>query len=271
MLSVIGIAPHPPIIIPEIGGSRIAEVEKTVSGLKKLSGYMKDTGPELVIVITPHGQVTHEGPSIQALQRLTGNFGQFGYPGLEVSLQTDIKLLDLVIEEASKKNVPPVILDNRSNQFFSAGNLDHGATVPLYYLQQEGVDAPGLHITFSYQPFEQLYSFGSALRQAVERRGLKTAVIASGDLSHRLKPGAPAGYNPRGGEFDRLLVNLIREKKVDELLHIDGQLVEDAGECGLRSFIIALGMLEGGEFSSEIISYEGPFGVGYLVAALRPL
>lgn len=270
MLSIIGISPHPPIIIPEIGGSRIAEAEKTVSGLKKLSSYIKDAEPELVIVITPHGQVTHEGPSIQAVQRLTGNFGQFGYSDLEISMQTDLELLDLVVEEASKKRVPPVILDNRSNQFFSAGNLDHGATVPLYYLQQEGVNVPGLHIVFSYQPNEQLYSFGSALRQAVERRGLKTAVIASGDLSHRLMPGAPAGYNPRGTEFDHLLVDLIREKRVDELLHIDEQLVEDAGECGLRSFIIALGMLEGEEFDSEIISYEGPFGVGYLVAALRP-
>ena len=270
MLSIIGIAPHPPIIIPEIGGSRISEVEKTVRGLKKLSGYIKAAEPELVIVITPHGQATHEGPSIQSGQRLTGNFGQFGHSNLEISMQTDLGLLDLVVEEASKKKVPPVILDNRNSQTFIAGNLDHGATVPLYYLQQEGVNVPGLHIAFSYQPNERLYSFGSALRQAVERRGLKTAVIASGDLSHRLIPGAPAGYNPRGREFDQLLVDLIREKRVDELLNIDGQLVEDAGECGLRSFVIALGMLKGEEFDSEIISYEGPFGVGYLVAALRP-
>jgi len=47
-------------------------------------------------------------------------------------------------------------------------------------------------------------------------------------------------------------------------------LVEEAGECGLRSFVIALGMLDGNSFKSEIISYEGPFGVGYLVAALEP-
>lgn len=270
MLSIIGITPHPPIIIPEVGGNRIAEVEKTVSGLKKLSRYIKSLEPGLVIVITPHGQVTYEGPSIQAAQRLTGNFGQFGCPGLEISLETDLKLLDLVIEEATKKKVPPVILDNRSSKFLGQGNLDHGATVPLYYLRQEGLDAPGLHIAFSYQPYEQLYSFGSALRQAVERRGLKTAVIASGDLSHRLIPGAPAGYDPRGKEFDQLLVRLIKEKKVDEMLKIDGRLVEAAGECGLRSFIIALGMLDGADFQSEIISYEGPFGVGYLVAALRP-
>jgi aromatic ring-opening dioxygenase LigB subunit len=95
--------------------------------------------------------------------------------------------------------------------------------------------------------------------------------VASGDLSHRLKPGAPAGFNPRGAEYDQLLVKLLRDGRVEDILDFDLRLVEEAGECGLRSFVIALGMLDGETFKTEIISYEGPFGVGYLVAALYPM
>ncbi|HSW36603.1 MAG TPA: AmmeMemoRadiSam system protein A, partial [Candidatus Limnocylindrales bacterium] len=93
----------------------------------------------------------------------------------------------------------------------------------------------------------------------------------SGDLSHRLIPNAPGGYSPRGAEFDRLLVDYLLKGDVEKILQFDQGLVGEAGECGLRSFVIALGMFADEEFSTDVISYEGPFGVGYLVASLHPV
>ena len=49
-------------------------------------------------------------------------------------------------------------------------------------------------------------------------------------------------------------------------------LIREAGECGYLSIIILLGLLseiKGSKFKS--LSYEGPFGVGYLVANIRGL
>lgn len=45
----------------------------------------------------------------------------------------------------------------------------------------------------------------------------------------------------------------------------------EAGECGLRSFSFLLGILEESKINwkPEVLSYEGPFGVGYLVANFR--
>lgn len=44
-----------------------------------------------------------------------------------------------------------------------------------------------------------------------------------------------------------------------------------AGECGLKSFTFILGILEaaGLNYQPQILSYEGPFGVGYLVANIK--
>jgi len=95
-------------------------------------------------------------------------------------------------------------------------------------------------------------------------------VIASGDLSHRLKPGAPAGFNPRGREFDETLMRLLEKGKYKEVLEMDPVLIEKAGECGLRPIIIMLGVLNGGNFRAEVKSYEGPYGVGYGVAGFYP-
>ncbi|MGM0653104.1 MAG: AmmeMemoRadiSam system protein B, partial [Bacillota bacterium] len=173
-------------------------------------------------------------------------------------------------EESANGSLQPLLLADKDPALQGGGSLDHGAMVPLYYLQQAGLEVPGVHITYSFHPLEQIYNFGRSLKRAVEKRGKKVTVLASGDLSHRLTRSAPAGYNPRGAEFDRQLVEYIRNGEVEKILNFDQQLVEQAGECGLKSFVMALGMLNGEKFNSEIISYEGPFGVGYLVAALRP-
>ena len=55
-------------------------------------------------------------------------------------------------------------------------------------------------------------------------------------------------------------------KDIKNFLRLD-EMFPEAGECGLRSFSFLLGILEesGLDWQPEILSYEGPFGVGYLV------
>ncbi|OPL10100.1 MAG: hypothetical protein AVO34_12145 [Firmicutes bacterium ML8_F2] len=270
MLKLIGIAPHPAIIIPAIGRSELSKVKDTVEGMRSLAARFREAKPELLIIITPHGQVLREGPAVSTQAKLHGDFSQFGFPDIKLRFETDKQFVELLKEETAREPLKPVFLEDRYSRFSDRYELDHGAMVPLYFLQEAGLDISGLHMTFGYNPYRDLYRFGAALRRAVERRGLPAAVLASGDLSHRLIPGAPAGFSPRGAEFDQKLVEYIRDKKVDELLSFEPELVDEAGECGLRSFIIALGMIAGSDYKTEIFSYEGPFGVGYLVAALHP-
>jgi len=270
MLKLVGIAPHPPIIIPAIGRGELDKAAKTVAGMQALSRKVKEAEPELIIMITPHGPVLREGPAVLASELLEGSFAQFGFPQIKINFKTDRKLLELLRQETENDALRPVFLGGTSNLSHGRDDLDHGAMVPLYYLQQEGLDLPGLHITFGFNNYRELYHFGQSLRRAADQRGLPYVVLASGDLSHRLIPGAPAGYNRRGAEFDQKLVDYLAGAEVEKILNFDQQLVEEAGECGLRSFVIALGMLDGAAFKSDIISYEGPFGVGYLVALLEP-
>lgn len=269
MLAMVGIAPHPPIIIPEIGRGELKKVQKTVEAMRLLAERIREAEPELLVVITPHGEVMREGPAVMVNERLHGDFGRFGFPDLQLEFETDRELVELLRRETAAETLKPVFLGNNGRGSGGAPVLDHGAMVPLHYLIEAGVNLRGLHITFGFNPYRDLYAFGRVLRRVIDERGASTAVIASGDLSHRLIPGAPAGYSPRGADFDRLLVELIREGRVEEILDIDQKLVEEAGECGLRSFVIALGMFDGEGFTSDIISYEGPFGVGYLVASLQ--
>ena len=95
-------------------------------------------------------------------------------------------------------------------------------------------------------------------------------MIASGDLSHCLKEEGPYGFHPDGPKFDKALIESLKKKDIEKILKLD-EMYPDAGECGLRSFCFLLGILEasGLDYQPEILSYEGPFGVGYLVANFK--
>ena len=97
------------------------------------------------------------------------------------------------------------------------------------------------------------------------------AFIASGDLSHRLKPGAPAGYHANAHLFDEEVVAAIRNGETTRITNIDQNLRHQAGECGYRSMLVAFGVVEDSNPSCEVLSYEAPWGVGYLVAQLMNL
>lgn len=100
-------------------------------------------------------------------------------------------------------------------------------------------------------------------------RNKSYAVIASGDLSHCLKKDGPYGFHSDGPKFDRALIANLQANNLAAIFQLEEQF-PDASDCGLRSFCFALGLLDVAEIviKPRILSYEGPFGVGYLVASL---
>jgi MEMO1 family protein len=272
-LSIImaGISPHPPLLIPEIGGRDITQVNQTVESLKALAGRIAAARADTVVFITPHGPMFRDAVVILAEEELEGDFKNFGAPQVKLQVKNDLELVRY-IEEESEKELLDLVLLKKDNPHFLRDEtaLDHGITVPLYYLQEAGAAKCCTAVTFTMLPFPDLFRFGTALKRAVDKSGRRVVVVASGDLSHRLTHDAPAGYHPRGQEYDHLIVDYLKAYQVEKILSIDPRLVSAAGECGLRSFIILLGSLFGRKINSEILSYEGPFGVGYLVAAFTP-
>lgn len=265
-----GIAPHPPLIIPDIGRGELQAVEQTVNAMKNFAKQMAAAAPETFVIITPHGAMFRDALSFVAEDELYGDFLKFGAPQVKLRAKNDTELLEAIIKCAEDENIEIVKLSGKgSGTFGDESALDHGTTVPLFYLQEAGTGGNLISITYGLLPAEDLFSFGKALSRAVEKLGRRTAVIASGDLSHRLTRDAPAGYHPRGKEFDEKLTEYVSEYQVEEILKMDEDLVASAGECGLRSIIVLLGSLSDKGFKPEVLSYEGPFGVGYLVSLFK--
>ena len=160
---------------------------------------------------------------------------------------------------------------NPDSVIISAPHPDWGFNVPLFFLAK---DFKGEITTYLVGLEEPRFYFekGKEVYKSISQRSnsQKVVLIASGDMSHCLKEEGPYGFNPDGPKFDKALIDALKEKDIETILKLD-DLYPEAGECGLRSFCFLLGILEasGISWQPEILSYEGPFGVGYLVANFK--
>lgn len=258
------IFPHPPIIIPHIGKGEEKGAAITIEGVKALAYDIGNKKPKTIIVITPHGPVFQDAVCISVEPDLYGNFGNFGQRELRFEFKNDIELTKKIIECATEEGILVGEMDeNFSRRYGVPIGIDHGALVPLYFVNQNYKDYRLVHISMGFLSYEELFRFGMSINRAINEYKQDVVVIASGDLSHRLTKDAPNGFNPRGKEFDQKLIGNIKNNDIEAIMSMDYSLIECAGECGFRTIVILQGILDGYKVKPEVVSYEGPFGVGY--------
>ena len=145
---------------------------------------------------------------------------------------------------------------------------DWGFNVPLFFLAKDFKGEIKTYLIGLEEP-EFCFNEGKRIYKDLDKNK-KYALIASGDLSHCLKEDGPYGFQPDGPKLDKELIESLKKKDIESILKLDKEYPE-AGECGLRPLCFILGILEasGVNWQPEILSYEGPFGVGYLVANIN--
>lgn len=256
-------APHPPLIIPEIGGENIKEVNKTVTAMEELGQRMAGADPEAILIISPHGLIHQSKMLIGASPKMVGSFENFNCPEVNFSFKGDPLLAKQIRKDSDNERISVDAVNHNQEYYF----LDHGALVPLYYLAQElGSDIKIVPISYSMLSRAEHYSFGQIIGQVISKSSERVAVISSGDLSHRLFEDSTGKV---GNHFDQILVENLKNYNPGKIINIDEELQELAGECGYRSLLIMLGILDDKKIKAEVLSYEGPFGVGYLVADFK--
>jgi AmmeMemoRadiSam system protein A len=272
-MSIIGAAffPHPPIVLPEVGRGQESGAAATTAGMAELADLVAGLKPEVIALMTPHGPAFSDVIAATDEDGLSGNMEQFGAPQVALAKSVDRALLKLFAQEAEEADVPLAVLDGAAlRRLGLKPTLDHGALVPLRFVEKAYQDYEILHIAPGGPSLRKQFAAGQALRRAAEKSDRRVLVLASGDMSHRLLKTGPYGFDEAGPKFDGQVVEAIRRGEPGRILAIDPSLARKAGECGWRPFAFALGALDGSALKSRLISYEGPFGVGYMTALLTP-
>ena len=254
------IVPHPPIIIPTVGRGREREVQATISAYRAAAQQAAAWNPEVLILTSPHSAMYADYFHISPGKGASGDMSAFGAPQTKLTVEYDEELRDELIRQAEEAGIQAGTLGERDS------SLDHGTFIPLYFLREAGVNCPILRIGLSgFSPLEH-YRLGQCIARAVDKLGRRTVFVASGDLSHKLKDDGPYGYVPEGPVFDQKVTDAMVAGDFLQFLTMDDGLCERAAECGLRSFQIMVGALDGLSVDAKLLSYEGTFGVGYGVA-----
>lgn len=248
--------PHPPLLIPVIGKNEFKKVEKTKQAFELLEQELYVTKPEVIVIITPHGSMLNNAFSINSATQFISSFEEFGDFSTKKQWSGYPELASQIKELARENNMPV--------QLTLSEKLDHGASVPLFYLTKHIPNIKILPLVYSCLDAKKHLEFGKILKEVFAEKNERIAIVSSGDLSHGLTDDAPAGLRKTGKKFDAKIIELLETRNTAGMINLESDFIEDAAECGYRSLLILLGVLQNVNYTFKNYAYEAPFGVGYL-------
>ena len=257
MINLAAIVPHSPFLIPNVGKENQAKLKKTLSAYKNLSERIIENKIDTLVLISPHGE-NEKNFLINVRQNYEIGFGDFGDFSTKAEYESDLAF----INELKKINetILPIQLTGELQ-------LDRGFGVPLFNLVARVKIKVG-SVNTADLDLQTHWELGKAIKEVAFSGKKNVAVIASADLSHRLNYNSPQGFSPQAKEFDKKVVQLLKKQNNQQLLQLDQNLLQDAQPCGMRSIAVLLGVIANLNYDFGV-SYESPFGVGYLTAEFK--
>ena len=288
--------PHPPLIVPAVGRGDQQRIQDTIDAYEQATSELLARKPDCLVVTSPHAPLFRDAFHVTTDAELHGDMGRFRAPQERIAAACDAKLAQEIVRRANEEGIFAVGSDRYRD------DMDHGTYVPLYFvkeayraMQNEAAgssraaavaEAPGASnaaaSTFGDLPCPIVRiglsglspnthrALGHIIAEAAETLGRNVGFIASGDLSHKLLEEGPYGFAPEGPVFDERIGEVFESGDLEGLFEFDEAFCDAAAECGLRSFQIMAGALDGLDCDISMLSNEGPFGVGYGVAMCMP-
>ena len=256
--------PHPPLAVPAVGRGQEREIAKTLAALREAALEIAGLKPETILFITPHNILYSDYFHLSPGNSAKGDLSRFQAADERFETQYDTELVEEISKIAYDRIIPA------GNQGERDPSLDHGMTVPMWYINQQYSEYKSVRISPSGLDSLMHYRFGQCLTEAIRKTKRRVVLIASGDLSHSLSDRGPYNFTPEGAAFDEIITGAFKTADFLSLFTIPDLLRERAAECGYSPFMILTGCFDKQKVETKLLSYEGPFGVGYAVAGITP-
>lgn len=257
--------PHPPLIIPQVGRGGEKDILDTTNAYEQVGEHIAKNAPETIVILSPHSVMYADYFHISPGSGSAGDFGRFGAPQVSFDVDYDTEFTDTLEDVLDQAGFPAGTKGQREKE------LDHGTMVPLYFIRKHYKGGKIIRIGLSGLPLADHYKFGTFIKQVSEQLGRKTVIVASGDLSHKLKDYGPYGFAKEGPVYDEKIMEAASEADFGAMLEFDEEFLDKAAECGHRSFVIMAGTFDGIDVRSEVLSHQDVTGVGYGICIFEPV
>ena len=258
------VVPHSPNLVPEVGREKSQLCSRTREAMIELGIIIgEERRVKNCVIVSPHSPFLPEAFGVWEGSRLTGSMERFQAPDVTLSLDVSTELAEAIVDVAARMELP-------IGRLLRDWQLDRGVTVPsLFLLRTDEVKV--VPVSISMLGWDEHWLFGTAIAHAAQQVEGETVIVASSNLSHRITPDAPHGFSKLGAEFDELIRDAFARGRLRDLLEVPTQLPREASECGFAPLLVLGGAFDGRAVQGRVLSYEAPFGIGYLVAEVTAM
>jgi 2,3-dihydroxyphenylpropionate 1,2-dioxygenase len=253
--SVIGGAmlPHAPQFFTMPETEAPAPVEQVRKVAKEIGERLKGLRPDLWIIFANDHAEQFFHNVCPAFTVHVGGEARGSFAGREFRWQVPGEVGFEIVRQLYRQGFDPA--------FSSTMKIDYAMGIPLTHL---GVEDPVLPISVNaYLPpqptIERCYAFGEALARVVTSLGLRTAVIASGGMSHY--PGTERYAEPDLA-WDEAALARLATGNLKSLIGYSEEELDRAGNIELRCWAAAAGML--GERKPDVVSMDPSWHHNYV-------
>jgi protocatechuate 4,5-dioxygenase beta chain/2,3-dihydroxyphenylpropionate 1,2-dioxygenase len=180
--------------------------------------------------------------AIYAGARVSGTFGRYQY-----TLPVHEPLARTILEQGIERE-----FDLTYSQDL---RLDYAFYVPLHFTMPEpSVPIVPLYVNVYLPPQptpRRCYAWGRALREIIDARPERVALMASGGMSHY--PGTDRYASP-DFDWDRQMLATLTSGRGAETARLTGEELDKAGNVELRTWITLLGAV--GDARADVLCYE---------------
>jgi AmmeMemoRadiSam system protein A/AmmeMemoRadiSam system protein B len=252
--------PHPPLIVPDIGHGQERAIKKTIQAYQEIVHQIQALNPDTIVLSSPHAPSYRDYFHLGDEPIASGTFARFGAPQVSSTIRADSILIRAIQRQAELEGLPLGPVKRATSE------LDHGCLVPLYFLGSWAQRVRFVRVSPSGLPLSEHYQIGRMIASVVPP-DKRVVWLASGDLSHTLKKDGPYGKTEEGPLFDNRFIQMIKQQNLSAMFEWETDFCNRAAVCGLGSFAMMAGALDKTKWKGDLLSYEGPFGVGYAVAS----
>ncbi len=257
MLVFAALTPSSPLLLPSIHKEKGLKLKKTLDAMQELAEELYASRPDVILLLSEHPTTFEDAFSINISNPYKFDVSAFGDLGFERKLHPDIETIDRLQRNLRSQSQPVTLTTDDA--------LDHGSAVAIGLLAEKLPNIKLIPITYSSLDAKAHFQFGQALKDVVMNSDKRIAIIASGDLSHAIESKSPTGFHKDGKEFDDKINEVVAHKNTAGLIGVDQSITDNAQQTVYQQLLILFGLLERISVKPQILSYEAPFGVGFMV------
>lgn len=246
------VVPHSPLLLPTVAKDHAPLLAATTNAMNAIAELCYAAQPEVMILLTPHGESHDDTIVINAAETYRGNFTEFGDLTTTVTARGALGVVHQLKTVAEREHLPLVLQ--------TAPELDYGTTVPLTLLQSKHFQLPIIPISLPYHTPELLLRTGGVLHDFLSSANLRSMIIASADMTRR-KERTPATHRRPTTEERQLSAAIVAVDPAQATA-----VKPQTSTCGFGPIVTLLSTLDGLSREGKITSFEAPLGVGLLTA-----